>query len=71
MIQTRDYIKLSCESCIDRMLLMHGWSSLKAKDPENFVPLCPEIQDKLMKLEGPKEKMADMIALAQKHGFSY
>ncbi len=55
VIQTRDYIKLSCETYIDRMLLTHGWSSPKAKDPENLVPIRPEITDKLMKLEGPKE----------------
>ena len=71
MIQTRDYIKLSCETYIDRMLLTHGWSSPKAKDPDNLVPTRPEVTERLMKLEGPKEKMPEVIALSQKHGFSY
>ena len=71
VIQTRDYIKLSCETYIDRMLLTHGWSSPKAKDPENLVPVRPEVTERLMKLEGPKEKTPDAIALSQKHGFSY
>ena len=27
VIQTRDYIKLGCETCIDRVLLSHGWEA--------------------------------------------
>ena len=71
VIQTRDYIKLGCESYIDRMLLTHGWSSPKRKDPENIVPIRKEITDRLMTLEGPKEKTPEAIALAKHHGFSY
>ena len=36
IFQTRNYVKLSCESYIDRMLQTHGWDALR---PENMIVL--------------------------------
>ena len=69
--QTRDYIKIGCETYIDRVLETHGWASPTHKDPENLVPLRPEIQERLMKLQGPDEKSPESAVLVKKHGFSY
>ena len=71
VLQTRDYIKLGCESYIDRVLKSHGWDTPTAKDPENLVPIRPEVTDKLMLLKGPHEKTEEAKALQRKHHFSY
>ena len=71
VFQARDHIKLGCESYIDRMLETHGWSTPEHKDPENLVPLRPELTDKLMRLEGPPEKTAEAKEIERKVGFSY
>ena len=69
--QTRDYIKLSCESYIDRVLQTHGWSDPGHKDPDNIVPIRPELTDRLSRLEGPKEKTPEAKEIQSKYGFSY
>jgi len=69
--QTQDFIKVGCESYLDRMLQTHGWDSPKHKDPINLVPIHPSITDKLMTLEGPDKKSPQATLLVQKHGFSY
>ena len=71
VFQTQDYIKLGCETYIDRMLQTHGWDSPSHSDAANTVPIKPEITDKLMKLEGLKEGMPEAKELVHKHGFSY
>ena len=40
--QTRDYIKVGCETYIDRVLLSHGWDAPKVKDPPNLVPISTD-----------------------------
>ena len=71
VIQTRDYVKLGCESYIDRFLQTHGWDKPAVKDSSKAVPLNPDKVNHLMGLEGPKEKTAEAKELASKHGFSY
>ena len=71
VFQTQDYIKLGCETYIDRMLQTHGWDSPSHSDAANTVPIKPEITDKLMRLEGPKEGTQEAKELIRKHGFSY
>ena len=78
VLQTRDYIKLSAESYIDRMLQTHGWDSPKHKllrkgsrDSNKPVPLNPALTNELMKLTGPPEKSAEAHDLARRVGFSY
>ncbi len=69
--QTRDYIKVGCETYIDRVLMSHGWDSPKVQDPTNPVPISPETATRLMTLEGPPEKTPEAKALAIEEGFSY
>ena len=71
IIQTRDYVKVGCESYIDRMLLSHGWENPSKKTPETTVPINPRVVDGLMQLEGPPDKSVEAKALAKEHGFSY
>ena len=71
IFQTRNYIKVGCESYIDRMLQTHGWESPKHKDPPNLVPIQPSITDRLMTLVGPTEHSPEAKALAHRFGFSY
>jgi hypothetical protein len=72
--QTRDYIKLSCESFIDRMLLSHGWTTPGARetDRHDVVPLTPGKAHNLMSAEpGPMEGTAEHAALEKQMGFGY
>ena len=69
--QTRDYIKVGCETYIDRVLLSHGWDAPKVKDPPNLVPISTDTANRLVKLEGPLEKTPEAKSLAKLQGFSY
>ena len=71
VFQTRDYVKLSAESYIDRMLQTHGWDSAKTQDDSKIVPLSPASVTELQTLKGPPEKSAEAKAIAVKNGFSY
>ena len=78
VFQTRDYVKLSAESYIDRMLQTHGWEEDKRSrrdprpaDQQKAVPLNPAIANRLMTLEGPSEKTVEANMLAKENGFSY
>ena len=71
IFQTRDYVKIGCESYLDRMLQTHGWDAPRKSDPHNIVPLRPDTTDDLMKVEGPPEKSPEAKQLAYNHGFKY
>ena len=76
VFQTRDYIKVSAESYIDRMLQTHGWDTDKytarvQTSDLKAVPLNPSVTSRLMSLEGPAEKTVEAKELAKKNGFSY
>jgi len=44
ILQTRDYIKLYCESFLDKVLLSHGWTELSPNESmrHDMVPLSPD-----------------------------
>ena len=69
--QTRDYIKIGCETYIDRMMETHGWDKPPQRETKFPVPIVPSLAERLHKVEGPKEKTAEARALESKHGFSY
>ena len=69
--QTRDCVKVGCESCIDRLLQTHGWDSPSPKDSVNPVPLNTSTANALMTVEGPREKTPEAMAIAKECGFSY
>ena len=71
IFQTKDYIKVGCESYIDRVLKTHGWDEPSQSDAPNTVPISPSITDGLMKVTGPVEKTPEARELERKHGFSY
>ena len=78
VFQTRNYIKLSAESYINRMMQTHGWDeekrpnrSLQQVDQSKAVPLNPAIANRLMLLQGPQEKTIEARELAKNNGFSY
>ena len=71
--QTRDYIKIGCDTYIDRVLQTHGWDSPnhKESDRHDTVPMSSLTHDKLQQLVGPEEKTAAHKELEEKVGFSY
>ena len=71
VFQTRDYVKLSAESYIDRMLQTHGWDKPSTLDSSKIVPLNPANVTQMMTLKGPPEKTPEAHELAREHGFSY
>ena len=73
VFQSRDFVKISCESYLDRMFLSHGWENSRhhVKVPEQAIPLNPTTAARLMTLEGPPEKSVEAKELARYHGFGY
>ena len=72
--QTAHYIKIHCESYIDKMLQTHGWDSPSAqKDKEmHSIPMSPEMAARLMKMEpGPPEGSQGHKELETKAGTPY
>ena len=73
VFQAHDYVKLSPESYIDRMMQTHGWDAPKhdPKVPIKAVPLNPATADQLMVKTGPPEKTPEAKAISKKCGFPY
>lgn len=73
VIQTRDYVKLGCESYLDRVLQSHGWDSPKhdVTNLDKVLPLNPTVAARLLDLTGPPEKTVEARALAKKVGFGF
>jgi hypothetical protein len=74
ILQTRDYIKVSCKTYTDRISnihLTHGWmKSYLISDRPTPLPMTPQFMKALQSEEGgPNEKAQQ--ALAKKIGFSY
>jgi hypothetical protein len=72
--QTRDYIKISCETyLVARVLQTHSWEkpSLKESDHHDSVPMSAKVSKKLCALSGPAEGTHEHATLAQKTRFSY
>ena len=71
--QTQDYIKISCENYIDRMLRTHGWSEAghHESDIAAASPISPTACQSLQMEEGPPEGTKAHTELSEKMGFSY
>ena len=71
--QTRDYIKLSCESYISRLLQTHGWSTPdgRTSDRHDSVPLSPDAVPRLYEATGAPEGTSEHRALEAKVGYPY
>jgi hypothetical protein len=71
--QTRDYIKISCETYLAQVLQTHSWEkpSLKESDHHDSVPMSANVSKKLCTLSGPAEGTHEHATLAKKTGFSY
>jgi len=71
--QTWDYIKLHCESYIDKVLLSHGWtepSSLESTR-HDIVPISPDTVSRLQNLTGPPEHTKEHLEIEGKAKFNY
>lgn len=68
--QTRDYVRISCESCIRKMLVSHGWdkSGPNESATRNLEPL-PDAIAKVVDTTAEQKKEA--LELVDQHQFSY
>jgi Reverse transcriptase (RNA-dependent DNA polymerase) len=73
VLQTRDYIKLSCKTYIDRVLQTHGWTTPGANESDchDAIPISPASINSLALLKGPAEATLGHKKLEQDLGFSY
>jgi hypothetical protein len=73
VLQTRDYIKLFCETYVDRVLLTHGWAApgTNESDRRDRVPISPAPITSLVLLQGPAETTPVHKQLENDVGFSY
>ena len=72
--QTRDYIKINCETYISRVLQTHGWETpgVRESDRHDAVPMTAESADRILHLDpGPAEGTPKNDALAAEDGFSF
>ena len=69
--QTADYVKIGCESYLDRVFQTHGWDAPKSSKPDPSQPLATSTVESLQRLEGPPEKSVEAKLLEKRHGFSY
>jgi hypothetical protein len=74
LLQTRDYVKLSCTSFIERMLLSHGWEIPGAQetDSSHSIPMSPDHRDTLQRADpGPIDGTPAHKLLEKEMRFSY
>ena len=71
--QTRDYIKLNCETYLDRVLQTHGWDQPSPRESDRFdqVPITQDSVNGLSTLVGPPESTPEHRAIERQAGFSY
>jgi hypothetical protein len=72
--QTRDYIKLSCETYINRVLQTHGWETPGARESDRFdsVPMSADVASNLLTIAaGPAEDTPEHRTLESEVGFGY
>ena len=71
--QTRDYIKLSCETYIDHVLQTHGWDKPGARETDHFdsIPMTPNLATALVQLTGPSKDTQEHHDLETEAGFGY
>jgi len=73
VLQTCDYIKLHCESYIDKVLLSHGWSqpSPSVSAHHDIIPLSLDTVSCLHDLIGPPEHTKEHTEVEESTKFSY
>ena len=73
ILQTRDYVGISCESYLNRMLLSHGWDTPSATEsPKPTVPMTQTTRETMQRLpDGPLEGTPDHKALESEMKFCY
>ena len=71
--QTRDHIKISCETYINRVLQTHGWEKPGARETDRFdsVPMTTDSATALVSIEGPLENTQAHRDLETEAGFGY
>lgn len=72
--QCKDYIEISSESYIDRLLKTHGWDtpSNKSKDPQRpLTPIPPTGIDAMFTQIGPLEHTVEHAVLEKSNNFKY
>jgi hypothetical protein len=71
--QTRDYIKITCETYIERLLLTHGWMDPGANESDRYdiTPISYETAAKLLLLTGPADGTYEHRKLEETFKFSY
>jgi len=72
-IKVANYIKLYCESYINKVLLLHGWSEPSPMDSthHDMVPLSPDSVSCLQELIRPPENLKEHLEIEGKLKFSY
>ncbi len=72
LFQTRDYIKVTCETFIGRLLKTHGWETPSAgEDLTDASPITEETVKRISRLKGPAEYTPEHKSLEAKMQFSY
>jgi hypothetical protein len=72
LYQTRDYVKVACNTYIDRLLQTHDWQDAEQLTAyRDVTPVVDELAKTLYDLTGPAEDSADHKILRDKMGFSY
>jgi hypothetical protein len=74
VLQTRDYVQLSCSSYLHRVLQAHSWEkpSNRETDRHNIVPISDESVKRLsLSPDGPAKHSAPHCTLEKEVGFSY
>ena len=74
VLQTRDYIKISCETYLDKVLTAHGWSAPQAKESDHarVIPISDtKVEELQLMEEGPKVGTPEHKALEKEMGWSY
>ncbi len=70
-MQTRDYIKVSSESYIHRLLKTHGWDTPVDDTSAPREPLPPDSYIALYNTDGPPEGSQEAASLAAEFGYTY
>jgi hypothetical protein len=71
VLQTRDYIKVSSESYIHRLLKTHGWDTPVDDTSAPREPLPPDSYIALYNTVGPPEGSQEAASLAAEFGYTY
>jgi hypothetical protein len=71
--QTRNFVKILCETYIDCLLQTHNWSvpATNESDRHDCIPLSSDNASSLQQLQGPMEGTPEHAALELAAGFAY